>query len=118
MIKKIEFNIYKSGIAIFIIMLGIIQGAFATTSDEIAKAWKERGFVALSRIDSYAGGDDIKARYEYLLEYAFAMHATINKSDKFAFVHKTEAGLDFYKLILNKGESKKPVRGGDAAGLF
>ncbi len=103
---------------ILIIALGISQCVFAETPNEIAQAWKERGFVALSRLDSLAGENDAKSKYQYLLEYAFAMHATTDKSNEFAFVHKIESGLDFYKIILNKGKDPKSVVGGDEAGFF
>ncbi|OGW85060.1 MAG: hypothetical protein A3C35_01890 [Omnitrophica bacterium RIFCSPHIGHO2_02_FULL_46_11] len=110
MIKKIGL------ISIFVLM--ITRCAFAETPEQIAQVWKERGFVALSRVDSLSGKDDAKSKYQYLLEYAFAMHATADKSKEFAFVHKTENDLDFYKIILNKGKNPKPVIGGDEAGLF
>lgn len=110
MIKKI--------VLVSIFTLLITRYVFAGTPEQVAQAWKERGFVALSRIDSLSGKEDVKSKYEYLLEYAFAMHATADKSEDFAFVHKTESDLYFYKVILNKGKNPKPVKGGDEAGLF
>lgn len=104
-------------ILILIILLGIAKNVIAATPEEIAQSWKERGFVALSRLDSLAGKDD-KSKYQYLLEYAFAMHATTDKSKEFGFVHKIENDLDFYKIILNKGKNPKPKVGSDEAGLF
>ncbi|MFH1093688.1 MAG: hypothetical protein V1739_06005 [Candidatus Omnitrophota bacterium] len=96
----------------------ITRCVFAETPEKIAQAWKERGFVALSRVDALSGKEDTKSKYQYLLEYAFAMHATADKSNEFAFVHKTENNLDFYKIILNKGKNPKPVTGGDETGIF
>lgn len=110
MIKKI--------VLVSIFTLLITHCVFAGTPEQVAQAWKDRGFIALSRIDSLSGKEDVKSRYEYLLEYAFAMHATADKSEEFAFVHKTESDLDFYKVILSKGKNPKPVKGGDEAGLF
>lgn len=101
-----------------IILLGLVQNAIAATPEEIAQDWKERGFVALSRLDSLGEKDDIKSKYQYLLEYAFAMHATTDKSNEFGFVHKTENDLDFYKIILNKDKNPKSKTGVDDAGLF
>jgi len=101
-----------------IVLLSITCNSFAGTSEQVAQSWKERGFVALPRIDSLSSKEDAKSKYEYLLEYAFAMYATADKSEEFAFVHKTESDLDFYKIILNKGKNPKPVKGGDESGLF
>lgn len=110
MVKKIVL------VSIFILL--ITRCVFAETPEQIAQVWKERGFVALPRVDALSGKEDAKSKYQYLLEYAFAMHATTEKSNEFAFVHKTENNLDFYKIILNKGKNPKPVIGGDEAGLF
>lgn len=110
MIKKI--------VLVSIFTLLITRCVFAETPEQIAQAWKERGVVALSRVDALSEKEDTKSKYQYLLEYAFAMHATTDKSNELAFVHKTENDLDFYKIILNKGKNPKPVKGGDETGLF
>lgn len=105
-------------ILILIIALGISQFVFAETPNEIAQAWKERGFVALSRLDSLVRENNARSKYQYLLEYAFAMHATTDKSKEFDFVHKIESGLDFYKIILCKDKNPKSIRGSNEAELF
>ena len=86
--------------------------------EEIARVWKERGSEALSRLDSLVEKDDIRSKYQYLLESAFAAHATIDKSKISDFVHVTENGYDIYKIILNKGDNSKSSSGEDEAGLF
>ena len=86
--------------------------------EEIAKVWKERGSEALSRLDSLVEKDDIRPKYQYLLESAFAAHATSDKPKISDFVHVTENGYDIYKIILNKGGNSKSSSGEDEAGLF
>ena len=86
--------------------------------EAIARVWKERGSEALSRLDSLGKKDDIRSKYQYLLESAFAAHATTDKSKISDFVHVTENGYDIYKIILNKGGNSKSSSGEDEAGLF
>jgi len=105
-------------LAPLIILFGFALNATAATPDEIAQAWKERGFVAISRLDSLLEKNDKKSQYQYLLEFAFAMHATTDKSNKFGFVHKFVDNLDFYKIILNKVIDPKSKTEVDDAGLF
>ena len=80
--------------------LPLANSSYAETPSEIAQLWKERGYVAMARLEALKGKTDPKSIYEKLLEFAFATHA--GTSQKFAYVHKIEAGLDFYKLIFNK----------------
>lgn len=101
-----------------LLALGLAQAAVGASPEEIAQSWKERGFVALSRLDSLKDKQDLKSRYQYLLEFAFAMHATTGKSNPYGFVHKTDNGLDFYKIILNKAKNTASKTGVDEAGLF
>ena len=101
-----------------IILLGLAQTAFAGSPEEVAQMWKERGFVALSRLDSLKGKQDLNSRYQYLLEFAFAMHSATGKSNPYGLVHKTENDLDFYKIILNKSRNVTSKTGVDEAGLF
>lgn len=105
-------------IYLFVILFGLAQTAFAGSPEDNAQMWKERGFVALSRLDSLKDKQDLKSRYQYLLEFAFAMHATTGKSSPYGFVHKTENGLDFYKIVLNKSKNAASKTGVDEAGLF
>ena len=86
--------------------------------EEITRVWKERGSEALSRLDLLGGKDDIRSKYQYLLESAFAAHATIDKSRTSNFVHVTENGYDLYKIILNKGGNPKSTSGEDEVGFF
>ena len=86
--------------------------------EEIARVWKERGSEALSRLDSLVEKDDIRSKYQYLLESAFAAHATSDKPKISDFVHVTENGYDIYKIILNKGGNPASSSGEDEAGLF
>lgn len=83
-------------------LLTLANNSYAEEPSEIAQRWKERGYVAIARLETLKGKTDTKSRYEYLLEYAFAMHALAEKSRDYAFVHKIEAGLDFYKMIFNQ----------------
>lgn len=80
--------------------LTLANTSYAETPSEIAQLWKERGYVAIARLESLQGKTDPKSGYEYLLEYAFATHALAEKSQNWAFVHKLDSGLDFYKIIL------------------
>ena len=86
--------------------------------EAIARVWKERGSEALSRLDSLEKEDDIRSKYQYLLESAFAAHATTDKSKTSDIVHVTESGYDLYKIILNKGGNPKSSSGEDEADLF
>ncbi len=85
--------------------LPLANSSYAEAPSEIAQLWKERSYVAIPRLEALQGKTDPKSTYEYLLEYTFAMHALAEKSHEYAFVHKIEAGLDFYKLIFNKHEA-------------
>ncbi len=100
------------------IATGVAQAAVAASPEEITQLWKERGFVALSRLDSLKTKQDRKSRYQFLLEFAFAMHATAGQSNPYGFVRKTDNGLDFYKIILNKTKNPASKTGVDEAGLF
>jgi hypothetical protein len=101
-----------------ILALGVAQPGVAASPEQIAQSWKERGFVALSRLDSLKDKQDRKSRYQLLLEFAFAMHATTGQSNRYGFVRKTDNGLDFYKIILNKGTNPVSKTVVDEAGLF
>jgi hypothetical protein len=95
------------------IATGVAQAAVAASPEEIAQSWKER----LSRLDSLKDKQDRKSRYQSLLEFAFAMHATAGQSKPYGLVHKADNGLDFYKIILNKGENTVSKTGLDEATL-
>ena len=84
--------------------------------EAIARVWKDRGSEALSRLDSLGKRDDISSKYQYLLESAFAAHATTDKSKISDFVQVTENGYDFYRIILNKCDT--PESSEDEADLF
>ena len=101
-----------------VIALGVARTGVTASPEEIARSWKERGFVALSRLDSLKDKQDRKSRYQSLLEFAFAMHATAGQSNPYGFVRKTDNGLDFYKIILNKTKNSASKTGVDEAGLF
>ena len=94
-----------------VIALGVARTGVAASPEEIARSWKERGFVALSRLDSLKDKQDRKSRYQSLLEFAFAMHATAGQSNPYGFVRKTDNGLDFYKIILNKTKTSASKTG-------
>ena len=101
-----------------VMALGVAQPGVAASPEQIAQSWRERGFIALSRLDSLKDKQDRKSRYQFLLEFAFAMHARTGQSNPYGFVRKTENGLDFYKIILNKGENTASKTGVDETGLF
>jgi len=117
----------KKGYICIVMIVGFLIASAVTCAiaeeeplspEEIAKVWKERGSEALSRLDSLVEKDDIRSKYQYLLESAFAAHATSDKPKISDFVHVTENGYDIYKIILNKGGNPASSSGEDEAGLF
>jgi len=117
----------KKGYICIVMIVGFLIASAVTCAiaeeeplspEEIARVWKERGSEALSRLDSLVEKDDIRSKYQYLLESAFAAHATSDKPKISDFVHVTENGYDIYKIILNKGGNPASSSGEDEAGLF
>lgn len=81
-------------------------------SEEVHEKWIERGRIAAIKLEglSKKAGTDKKASYEYLLEFSYSMQ--IDKENR-SLVHKTEAGIDFYKIMF-----KSPFKDGGSSQLF
>jgi hypothetical protein len=74
-------------------------------ADEVLDYWRYNGMLALEKMDGLAekAASDKRAKYEQMLLSAYAAH--VDNKD-YENVHKLINGVDFYKVILNKGNDE------------
>lgn len=83
-----------------------------SATNDVNEKWVERGRIAAIKLEGLSKklGTNKQASYEYLLEFSYSMQ--IDKANR-SLVHKTEAGIDFYKIML-----KSPFEDAGASQLF